>query len=153
MNSVIERAVNRVQKTILVDFSTVTVESAVRAVIDELLTTEDVSQAECRLPLKEKVALFVDYVFGGEHHLKSLREKSSYFELIPHGTLATYDGAELTRIVMASHRYCIRAEVQNNGMQGLKILLHNRTVRSGKLWERHPTIEAMIKSSQLSPWT
>jgi hypothetical protein len=106
------------------------------------MTASDTANEQ--LPLSEKVERFCDYVFGGKHHVKSVTEKASglYFVIVPHGSLATYDGNVLTRIVIASHILCVRADVENNGMRGVRILLHNRTIsgdRVGRLYERHPS--------------
>ena len=97
------------------------------------------------MPFADKVYEWVSIVFGGEHHLVRLENKGHYYLCIPRGTLATFDDDRLTRIVLASHRYGLRAEIDNHGMRGLKILLHNRPSRNGRMWERHPTIEQAIQ--------
>lgn len=99
------------------------------------------------LPLAEKVDRFVSDVFGGVHRVAKLEQKGHYFLCIPRGTLATYDDDKLTRIVIASHKYGIRAEIDNHGMRGLKILLHNRVSREGRMFDRHPTIETVLQVS------
>lgn len=95
-------------------------------------------------PFIDKVSAFVDYVFGGEHHLSRLEFKNNHAVAIPHGSLATFDGHALTRVVLASHWLGLRADVDNHGMRGVKILLHNRTAREGRLWERHPALDDLI---------
>jgi hypothetical protein len=93
------------------------------------------------MDLQDKASCFVSDVFGGVHRVRKLENKGHYYVCIPHGTLATYDDDKLTRIVIASHKYGVRAEVQTNGMHGLKILLHNRTSRDkGRMFERHPKL-------------
>lgn len=99
------------------------------------------------LPLAEKVDRFVSDVFGGVHRVAKLEQKGHYFLCIPRGTLATYDDDKLTRIVIASHKYGIRAEIDNHGMRGLKILLHNRASREGRMFDRHPTLETVLQVS------
>lgn len=93
------------------------------------------------LDFADKAERFVSDVFGGIHRVQKLEFKGHYFLCIPRGTLATYDDDKLTRIVIASHKYGIRAEIDNHGMRGLKILLHNRVSREGRIFDRHPTIE------------
>lgn len=92
------------------------------------------------LPFKEKVECFVNEVFGGEHRVRKLVHNHNHFVCVPHGTLCTFDDDKLTRIVIASHRYGVRAEVDSYGMQGVKILLHNRASRQGRMYERHPSL-------------
>lgn len=98
------------------------------------------------LPFHQKVDYFVSDVFGGVHRVRKLENLKTHYVCIPHGTLATYDDDKLTRIVVASHRYGLRAEITNHGMRGLKILLHNRTQRSGRLYERHPNMAEVMET-------
>ena len=96
------------------------------------------------LPFAVRVARVIEMVFGGKHRLAKCTEHATHVELVPHGTLATYDDDRLTLLVLAAHEYGVRAEVTNNGMRGIKILLHNRKARTGRMFERHPTIEEII---------
>ncbi len=102
----------------------------------------------CELSLDEKVDLFVGYVFGGEHHVRKLSRVQHYYVCVPHGSLSTFDGDNLTRVVLASHMLGLRADVENHGMRGVRILLHNRPVREGRFCERHPTIDKPIKKCE-----
>lgn len=98
------------------------------------------------MDLQGKVSYWVSDVFGGVHRLRKLENKGHYYVCIPHGTLATYDDDKLTRIVIASHKYGVRAEVQTNGFHGLKILLHNRTARDkARMFERHPRLVDVLE--------
>lgn len=92
------------------------------------------------LSLSAKAEQFASLVFGGVHRVRKFEDKGHFFLLVPHGTLATFDDNKLTLIVFASHRLGLRAEIDSNGMRGLKILLHNRTVRIGRMFDRHPTL-------------
>ena len=104
-----------------------------------LNSTDDIN-----LSFPDKVGRFVDDVFGGQHRVAKLEDRGNYWICIPRGTLATFDDDKLTRIVIASHKYGIRAEVDNHGMRGLKILLHNRTRREGRMFERHPNLHELF---------
>jgi hypothetical protein len=97
------------------------------------------------LDLAENVERFVGFVFGGVHRVRRLECKGHYYLCIPHGPLSTFDDDKLTRIVIAGHKYGLRAEIDNHGMRGLKILLHNRSSREGRLFQRHPTIETVLQ--------
>jgi len=98
------------------------------------------------MDLQDKVSEFVSDVFGGVHRVRKLENRGHYYLCVPHGSLATYDDDKLTRIVIAAHKYGVRAEVQSNGMHGLKILLHNRMSREkGRMFERHPKLSDVIE--------
>lgn len=99
-------------------------------------------------PIHKKVDHFVSDVFGGAHHVAKLERKGHYYQCVPYGTLATYDDDRLTRVVIAAHKYGLRAEVDNYGMRGVKILLHNRASRTGRMWERHPTLDKVMETTR-----
>ena len=98
------------------------------------------------LPLSEKAEWFVNVVFGGRHHCRTFEFRANHFFVIPNSnhSFATFDFDRLTRIVVMSHRLCLRAEVECHGMHGLRLLLHNRASRKGRMFERHPTMEESI---------
>jgi hypothetical protein len=98
------------------------------------------------LSLDEKAEEWVYYVFGGVHKVSKFEKQVNHYVCVPYGSLATYDDDVLTKIVLASHTLGLRAEITNNGMRGLKILLHNRIGRTGRLYERHPEISEAIKN-------
>lgn len=98
------------------------------------------------LSLDEKAEEWVYYVFGGVHRVSKLEKQVNHYVCVPYGSVSTYDDDHLTKIVLASHKFGLRAEITNNGMRGLKILLHNRTGRTGRLYERHPEISETIKN-------
>lgn len=98
------------------------------------------------MDLADKADHFVSDVFGGVHRVRKLENRGNYYLCVPRETLATYDDDKLTRIVIASHKYGVRAEVQLNGTRGLKILLHNRTSRDkGRMFERHPKLSDVLE--------
>ena len=97
------------------------------------------------LPLSEKVNEFVSFVFGGVHHVRKCECMGHFYQIVPWGGLSTYDDDKLTKIVIASHDLGLRAQVDNYGMRGVKIMLHNRASRDGMLHKRHPTMETALK--------
>lgn len=96
------------------------------------------------LPFEMRVEGLIEMVFRGKHHLQKCEQKATHFELVPYGSLATYDDDRLTLLVLAAHKYGVRAEVTNHGMRGVKVLVHARKARTGRLYERHPTIEEVL---------
>ena len=96
---------------------------------------------------RAKNALF--YVFGGSHHWPRIKKCGvlyPYWELNYYGDLATYDSDSLTRLVVAAHQYCLRVSIGQSGPGMVKVTLHNRTVRVGRLHERHPDLEELAET-------
>jgi hypothetical protein len=109
---------------------------------------ETMSVDPIHMDLASKVDYFVSDVFGGVHRVRKLENRGHYYLCTFHGSLATYDDDKMTRIVIASHKYGVRAEVLPNGINGLKILLHNRISRDkGRMFERHPKLSDVTESS------
>lgn len=81
-------------------------------------------------------------VFGGEHHLANVYACGSGIKVnMPGDRLATFDLDYLTRLVVLAHDECVRVEVAPGGPYRVKLLLHKRCSRSGRVNERHPTLE------------
>lgn len=53
---------------------------------------------------------------------------------------ATYDGSELTRLVVLAHDRHIRVAVHGHGMNGMALTFHKRE-REDDFAQRHPTME------------
>jgi hypothetical protein len=102
------------------------------------------------MSLDQKAECFVGFVFGGAHRVAKFEPKGNHVLCVPFHSLATFDDDKLTQIVIASHKLGLRAEVTNNGMRGLKILLHNRPLREGRMWERHPRLEDVLRESEVA---
>lgn len=54
--------------------------------------------------------------------------------------LSTWDGNALTRLVVGAHQRCVRVSVAPCGEVNLMIQLWQRSGRSGRMSERHPTM-------------
>lgn len=97
-------------------------------------------------PLAQKVERFVDIVFGGKHHLRKLEVNEMWAIAVPHGSMATIDGNKLTNAVFAAHELGLRVDIENHGMRGIRLQLHSRSIRSGCIARRHPTIIEALNS-------
>lgn len=101
------------------------------------------------LPHEERFDRVVDYVFGGKHHVRKFQVchngRHAYAEFTIYGGMATVDFNKLTRLVIASHLYGVRAEIDPCNMQMLKIYLHARETRLGSMSERHPGTFELIE--------
>jgi hypothetical protein len=101
-------------------------------------------------PLGERVADLLGWVFYGIYHLDygALRRanwgNTHYVRLaLSCRGWATYDGDQLTRLVIACHDLCIRMEINPCNFHHLELLFHPRE-REGRTWARHPTMEDAI---------
>ncbi len=96
--------------------------------------------------LKEKVEAVLGEVYNGLHHLPNkLKDRGHYFELNHYGDLATFDFSQLTTLVFAAHRYCVRVSVNSSGRGLVKLLFHDRN-REGGMSQRHPSLEDAVKT-------
>ncbi len=97
------------------------------------------------LTLQEATDFFSE-LFGGEHHLPS--EVDVYglgYCINCRSSLATFDGNQLTRLVLMAHDKCYRAEIKDGNKWGrIKICIWKR-IREGSIDYRHPTIEQAIE--------
>jgi hypothetical protein len=68
----------------------------------------------------EKTLIILSEVFGGLHHLDYDQlelfdyQSRSYNEYLLHGSLATFDGMELTCLVIIAHDMAVRFEIQSH---------------------------------------
>jgi hypothetical protein len=89
------------------------------------------------------------YVVGGAHHVCAKIKPCSTNGIevnIRDGIWATFDSDYLTKLVVCAHEYCVRVEISSSGPGRIKLRLHKREGRKGRLWQRHPTIEDAIKT-------
>jgi len=99
----------------------------------------------------ECIQLFVDLV-GGHHNLES-----GFIDIGQDGvcitqkrSMATFDGDWLTKLVFLAHSRCIRAELQAGGHGRLRVILHKRAGRDGRLMHRHPSLLEAINDFRAS---
>lgn len=96
------------------------------------------------LPFEEKIELFIDYVFGGRHHTRSVKFAEVCYFIKFYQNLTTWDGNTLTKVVVAAHDLGLRVDAEPNGMLGMRLMIHNRKQRNG-LVEGHPTLEQHLQ--------
>lgn len=94
-----------------------------------------------------QVADLLGDAFLGIYHLNhgTLRRadwtSTRWIEINYAGELATYDGNEITRLVMLAHDRCIRFAVRACNMQYVRLCFSLRQRDGDMAWARHPTIE------------
>jgi len=97
-------------------------------------------------PLRRKAEAVLGYTYRGLHHLpggeRAIRDLHNGRVVVAsvYDGLSTFDSDELTRLVAASHFYCVRAEVRQGGPRRVSIWFHNRPSREGGFADRHPTL-------------
>lgn len=80
---------------------------------------------------------------SGHHHLPKTRPHGQGVEINWRGDLSTFDGDDLTRLVLVAHAYAVRISIQSSGPGMVKIVAFQRQHGSEKdlrFYERHPTI-------------
>lgn len=111
----------------------------------------------CKKPLSaegERIARYVDWVFNGIYHEQRavLRTdwNDTFVTLTISTHLATYDADLLTRIVVGAHDFCLRVAVEPATPTYLRLFISTRE-REGRLYFRHPTIEAALAAMRRLP--
>jgi hypothetical protein len=90
---------------------------------------------------EEEASAFFAKFYRGEHHFPGkLKPFGEGWAMSHFGGMATYDGNELTRLVLLAHSECIRVEIDSGGPNRLRIAIWKRQ-REGRMAERHPTIQ------------
>jgi len=90
----------------------------------------------------------ISYVFFGLHNAPKRHKVNSHYEAVAVNTmhdLATFDSDKLTRIVIASHRYCVRISVEQSGPHRVKLIFWARQSRTGGFASRHPDLRQLAK--------
>jgi hypothetical protein len=84
--------------------------------------------------------------YRGEHHFPGkIKPYGEGWSMSHFGSMATYDGNELTRLVLLAHEKCIRVQVEQGGPNRLRIAIWKRE-REGDMFQRHPTIEQALEA-------
>lgn len=85
-------------------------------------------------------AELLEKLFRGWHHVPKIHKYGMGICCNTYsGTLATYDGDMLTRLVFLCHEMKVRAEICSSGPHLVKIALHRRK-DEGSMYERHPSL-------------
>lgn len=95
-----------------------------------------------------RIAWVTSVVFGGNHHVDTPTRMfggpgRAFAAFRLHGTIASWDFNEMTRLTIAAHEAAVRVEVAVGGFRQLEIILHARE-RQGGMASRHPTMEEAI---------
>ena len=89
---------------------------------------------------------FVNYCFGGWHHVykKIVNEKFAEFNI--YGDVASFDFDQITKMTIASHGLCLRCEIKQAGPRMLKIFLSPRVSKKENdcCFYNHPDLDDLI---------
>ena len=101
-------------------------------------------------PFGERAAAVLAVAYRGIYHAPFTEavldpqsgtfDSPRYVEVRVWGELATYDGHELTRLVLAAHDGAVRVSIRPSSNRTLRIGLAARD-RTGGLYYQHPTME------------
>ncbi len=93
----------------------------------------------------ERAVRVVNAAFGGMHHVSNARWERGHLWCSVYGGLSTWDYNGLTRLVLAAHDHCVRAEVQPSSHRCLGILISRRVpmAQAGDfpMCNGHPTLQ------------
>lgn len=98
-------------------------------------------------PFGRVVADLLGLVWRGIYHLPSKALETApwdddwFITVWVHNEVATYDGCELTLLVVAAHDACVRVSISSYGPRLLQLGFSPRRGRDGLFHERHPTLE------------
>jgi len=110
-------------------------------------TTDPITDAS---PFEVRAEEVLARTFRGIHHCGPIYKHKTHWVTNKYGGMSTYDFDELTRLVFAAHRFCIRVEVKSSGPGMVKIVLTNRVRDKEALtYDKHPTIYEALESA---PW-
>jgi hypothetical protein len=98
-----------------------------------------------KLSEEEATAFFAEF-YRGEHHFPGkIKQYGEGWSMSHFGSMATFDGDDLTRLVILAHARCVRAQVESGGPNRMRIAIWKRE-REGSMFERHPTIEMAVEA-------
>ena len=100
-----------------------------------------------------KVAGILDRVFRGIYHRQNevlhkrvQWDNPNWIEVVTSKSFATYDGNELTQLVILCHDDCIRLEIDGASNGYVRLMFSPRKRPTSSIFDRHPTIEQAIES-------
>lgn len=101
-------------------------------------------------PIGREAAEIVGQVYRGLYHLSRRDLRASVWTdpvfaevRLGNASLATFDAARLTELVVLCHDRCIRSHIDARARGYLSLMFHQRE-REGGYSERHPTMEAAV---------
>lgn len=116
-------------------------------------------------PLGVAVADLLGFVYQGIYHLSwsSLErvhwDDDRFITVTVNSGMASYDGGDLTTLLVAAHDMCMRVEIYNGGPRSL-VLGFSARAREGAIYDRHPTMDEHLTKireqynvvEQQGPW-
>ena len=85
-------------------------------------------------------------IFGGEHHLPDVKEFGTGVCINHHGSLATFDFDELTRLVIVAHKRAVRLSIASSGPGMIRIIAHKRIhSATAGFSQRHPSLSDLAE--------
>jgi len=93
----------------------------------------------------EEARDFFGTLFCGTHHIPAkIKPWGDGWELNYYEDLATFDFNRLTHAVFLAHDRCVRFSIEPSGPRMIRLIVHKRSCREGRIFERHPTIETAL---------
>ncbi|MEO8277427.1 MAG: hypothetical protein ABI639_14530 [Thermoanaerobaculia bacterium] len=96
---------------------------------------------------KERIEAVLSFAYRGIHHVDAkikFQHNDTQATVNTRKDLATFDYDLLTRLVVAAHDQCVRLSICPSGPGRIQLFLCARTVRKGRMCERHPTMQEIV---------
>lgn len=87
----------------------------------------------------------------GSHHLGgNIDECGDGITLTTWVTPSTYDGDELTWLVLLAHKFHVRVEIESASFKYIRVHCHQRHPQQDydRMWARHPSLNDLIKCAE-----
>jgi hypothetical protein len=97
---------------------------------------------------EDKFNVVVNHAFGGWHHVEKRQPSGTGVRFNVFGTFATFDYAQLTRLVLAAHAVRVRVEVGQSGPRMLRVSLHVREHKPTCFAAHHPSLDDLIADAE-----
>jgi hypothetical protein len=104
----------------------------------------------------EKVADLLGDLFLGIYHIADDVRRADWTTdrwitlTIVGNSWATWDGSNLTRLVVLAHDRCIRVEMEAVAPRTMRLTFSPREGRNGPTYKRHPTMEQAVVTHRTS---
>jgi len=91
-------------------------------------------------------SLLADFA-RGEHHMQAVVHFGDGLRMVWWNGISTFDGDDLTRLVLLAHQRICRVEITTAGLSHIGIVVHAREV-VGCLYDRHPGLDDLLNKVQ-----
>ena len=93
---------------------------------------------------KEAFEFFEEIYYGSHHFPGKIKEHGNGWSICHSPDLSIYDYNTLTRLIFLAHDKCYRLSICQGAPGTIKIVIHKRSTREGRIDQIIPTIETAL---------